>query len=373
MSVELISKGSYGCVYKGIKCNERDKIKKDEISKLQVINKFSAKEMRISEKIIRDIKDHKKYYAPIINSCRANLMEIKEDIKDCDVLDDEKDGFILNKMRYVGDKTLIKKLFDTKKNSGDELFLRQYFNTYIKLFESIKKLNDIGIIHMDLKGNNVMYLRGKPIIIDFGLSLDKDRIKTDKEDVFFVYAHDYEPWCIDITLITYIVTNKLDDIEINERELNKICDNFIDNNTCIRAIRSKKEEFKNNMKDYIENYKGKKYKELYEDLLKGSNTWDIHSLVVMYFYFLFHSYVTGESDEEKLENFNRLPNEILELLDIQQEYIITMPGKRDEKIKEKILESEKKILNMKKKHVVKIDSNKVMYKLLKKSYRELSN
>tara|TARA_B100000902_G_scaffold363765_1_gene383232 strand:+ start:154 stop:1275 length:1122 start_codon:yes stop_codon:yes gene_type:complete len=372
MSVELISKGSYGCVYKGIKCNERDKLKKDEISKLQVINKFSAKEMRISEKIIKDIKDHKKYYAPIINSCRANLMEIKEDIKDCDVLENENDGFILNKMRYVGDKTLIKKLFETKKGSGDELFLRQYFNTYIKLFDSIKKLNDIGIIHMDLKGNNVMYLSGRPIIIDFGLSLDMDRIKKDKEDVFFIYAYDYEPWCIDLALITHIVTNNLDDIEINEYELNNICEKFIDNNTSIRAIKSKKDDFKRKMKDYIENYKGKKHKDLYEDLLKGSKTWDIHSLIVMYFYFLFHAYVTGESDEEKLENFNKLPKEILELLDIQQEYIISIPGERDEKIIEKILESKKKILNIKKKEFSKINSDEAMYKLLKKSYREVS-
>lgn len=370
MSVELISKGSYGCVYKGIKCNSKEKLNKGEISKLQVLNKFSLKEMRVSEKIVKKIKNYENYCAPIINSCETDLKEISEDVKDCQVLEDG-DKFVLNKMKYVGDKTLIKKLFETKKSSSDRNFLRQYFDTYIKLFDSVKKLNDIGIIHMDLKGNNVMYLKGRPIIIDFGLSLDMDRIEKDKNDVFFVYAHDYEPWCIDLALITHIVTLNKEEEEIKDTsELNTICDNFIIHNTSIRANEKKKEDFRKKMREYIENYKGKKHKELYEDLLKGSKTWDIHSLVVMYFYFLFHGYVTGDSDAEKLEVFNNLPREIIELLDIQQEYIISIPGERDEKIKEKIIEQREKVLNMKLEKVSSnINSDNVIYKLLKKSYK----
>lgn len=368
MPVELINKGSYGCIYKGIKCNKKDKIEKDKISKLQLLNKFSTKEIRVSDKIIKKIKDYDEYYAPIIESCETDLKEVSEEVKDCEILK-EGEKFILNKIKYVGNKTLIKKLFEVKKKSNKQ-FLRHYFNTYIELFDSVKKLNDIGIIHMDLKGNNIMYTKNKPIIIDFGLSIDLDTIEKYKKDIFFVYGYDYEPWCIDLALITHIVTLNKEEEEIKDlSELNKVCDDYTNNNTSIRVTNNRKNEFNRKMKIYIENYKGKKYKELYDDLLKESNTWDIHSLVVMYFYFLFEAYVTGETDEEKIYNFNNLPKEMLNLLDIHQIYITSIPGERDKDIKEKIMKKRSELLNVKE---VVINSDNVMYKLTKKSYREVS-
>lgn len=368
MPVELINKGSYGCIYKGIKCNKNEKIEKDKISKLQLLNKFSTKEIRVSEKIIKNIKNYEEYYAPIIESCETDLKEVSEEVKDCEVLK-EGEKFILNKIKYAGDTTLIKKLFEVKKRSNKQ-FIRQYFKTYKELFESVKKLNEIGIIHMDLKGNNIMYTKNKPIIIDFGLSIDLDTIEKYKKDIFFVYGYDYEPWCIDLALITYIVTLEKEEEEIKDlTELNKVCDDFTNNNTSIRVTNNKKLEFNKKIKEFVENYKGKKHKELYDDLLKESKTWDIHSLVVMYFYFLFEAYVIGESDEEKIENFNKLPKEIIELLDIHQLYLTSIPGERDKDIEEKIMSKRKELINIKE---VVINSNEVVYKLTKKSYKELS-
>ena len=55
---ELINKGSYGCIYKpGLKCNsEQKEMKENIITKVQMINKFSIKEMEISKKIVEKIK-----------------------------------------------------------------------------------------------------------------------------------------------------------------------------------------------------------------------------------------------------------------------------------------------------------------------------
>ena len=67
MPVELINKGSYGCIYKGIKCNKNEKIEKDKISKLQLLNKFSTKEKHIVRKInMNNFKLTKTLYSVLV-------------------------------------------------------------------------------------------------------------------------------------------------------------------------------------------------------------------------------------------------------------------------------------------------------------------
>mgnify|MGYP000642525166 CR=1 FL=1 len=73
------------------------------------------------------------------------------------------------------------------------------------LYKQFQLLNDNKIIHMDVKQDNIVLkdTTNKPIIIDFGLSFDVSEFKA--PDVFFVYGYDYSPWCIDITMISYMV------------------------------------------------------------------------------------------------------------------------------------------------------------------------
>ena len=316
MKPELINQGSYGCIYKpGIKCNiEDEEIKENYISKVQINNKFAKKELLISKKIVEKIKNYDRYFSPLINFCDRDL-DIKmvgEEINKCEALKnsngeiDKEEGIILNTLKYAGDKTLYDVLMETKGNK--RVYIRECLDTLIKLLESIEKLNEIGIIHMDIKAINVLYGKNKarPIIIDFGLSCDLDNLE--KEEIFFTYGYDYVPWCIDITMITYIVENKLEKRNITEESYKehiiKVCDDFTNNN----GSALEKEKLNEKIKKYFEKYIGKKYEEMYEDLLKKAKTWDNHSIIIMYYELI--KQVFGEEEELKII-LEKMKNQIL--------------------------------------------------------------
>jgi serine/threonine protein kinase len=379
---ELISKGSYGCVYKpGIKCNVEDKIDKKIITKVQLLNKTALKEMKISDKIINKIHNYKHNYAPIISSCEVDMKEISNEVKDCEVLK-EGDHFILNKLNYAGNTTLIQMLFNIKKKSN-KLFLRHYFNSYLKLFDSIKKLNDIGIIHLDIKGNNIIYsnLHSNPIIIDFGLSLDLQLVEKQKKDVFFVYGYDYIPWCIDLALITHIVTQEIENETITDltiKQLYKVCDDFTTNNLSISN--NKRASFNQQLKLYIDDYNGKTFKDLYDTLLTYSNTWDIHSLMVMYHFFLADAFNTNNDNDNDNNNINikDIPKELLELFKIQETYLAYTPSQRIsyEDVRTSIQSQYQTIMPLintasNKLKNIKISSDSIIYKQTKNSYKQL--
>ena len=53
--------------------------------------------------------------------------------------------------------------------------------------------------------------RQKPILIDFGLSFDAPEkgVSLKIEDTpFFTYSSDFNPWCIDIIVVSYYVQKK---------------------------------------------------------------------------------------------------------------------------------------------------------------------
>jgi serine/threonine protein kinase len=316
---KLISQGSYGCVYKpGLRCNSKDKLKKNEITKLQVINRFSLKEMEISEKIISEIKDYKRYFAPIKTSCKIDIKEIGEKIRECKVVEDQEEMFILNKMDNAGSKTLITALFENKTKSKS-LYLRTYFVTFMNLLDGIEKLNNINIIHLDIKGNNVMYSSAhkNPILIDFGLSIDLDNYKKQRDDVFFTYGADYEPWCIDLGMITYIIEEGIEEYEVTERmiakHIEKVVNDYVDTNTGI--LEKHRTKLRGKLMEYFSSkFTGKKFKDVIEELVKNAKTWDLHSIVVMY-----NSFIVNAVGEDK--NIKAMINDF-------DEYITSTPDSR---------------------------------------------
>jgi len=329
---ELINQGSYGCIYKpGLKCNvEKEEKREGELTKLQILNEFSIKEMEIGKKIMEKYpKDYMEDFSPIIESCvDIDVKEIETEIKSCEALRGEKEKIVLNRMKDEGKETLSEVLINTK---SKKISVRQYFYTLLKVLESVERLNKIGIIHLDIKGNNIMYNErmGRPKIIDFGLSLDIEKIEEQEKDVFFTYAYDYEPWCIDLTIITYIIKKKKKEEKIEEGEIMKVIEDYVRNNS--NVLEEKKEGYEEELKEYFKKSIGKTYGELYKELLKNAKTWDGISILIMYNYLLMH--ITGLRENEELkkigtikeyvewleENMYKMPNERKELGELREE------------------------------------------------------
>lgn len=200
-----ISEGGYGCVYyPEIQCSGETKSVENSkyISKIQKESSASRTEEYIGS-VIKTIPNYTFYYAPIVSSCPIELSKLKQgDVKECDIF--KKYGihkkYILQKVPYIKGQSFLEFFFSKKnlntsgnpnhnKNKEALLFL---FDSFPYLIQSLKQMNEIGVIHYDLKKENVLFdiHRNIPIVIDFGLSLflPKDCLKQKVYDEKFGFV-----------------------------------------------------------------------------------------------------------------------------------------------------------------------------------------
>jgi hypothetical protein len=219
-----------------------------------------------------------------------------------------------------------------------------------------------------LKANNIIYdeLRGKPIIIDFGLSFDTSlSLPNDNDstatiqweklvDVFYIYE-DYPAWCFEINVLNYIM-NKMEPkwysdtmLVITDSIVTMLCSDFIKNSQLLTNYFSADElaSFQERLIKYMSGFIGKPFVVLATELLKSYSTWDNYSLAVIYYGII----KTNHLDVKDVMNISFF-KDFLQLL--QQTIIFALPHERksvDDIVVEfrgltnKILKKDKKNIN----------------------------
>ena len=231
---KLLGQGSYGCVYyPGISCSGKMN-KKKTVTKLQEISFYSVNEITVGKYIKKHVPKYSSMYAPIIKHCVVSFQTIHKselNIFDCKTLfpdgTNSNSSYYENDYHYSDYKAYINSAsngYNDRLDSNSERFksklntkyylmymnyvvnktFKKYFEGY-KLFhvyvvnliktslyiiKSLGLLVSVNIIHNDLHVNNILInlKNGKPIIIDFGLSMFYDKcFKYQKKTIDFEY------------------------------------------------------------------------------------------------------------------------------------------------------------------------------------------
>ena len=340
--MKLLNQGAYGCVFKpGFTCSGDKETTGRHITKIQKKKNTSDKETSIGA-VVQDISAYTKYFAPIIETCDVDLSKIKDnELQKCNFIDLENmpsTRFEINKIKYVGPKTLADYFHNKTRVSGHTLlFFKQFIHSCIVLMEASRKLTNANIIHFDLKENNIMCRpkSGRPIIIDFGLSIHAENITSPDfpfMEAFFTYGPDYAPWCIDICFLTYIVSLARKDGDwatkpVGLDEWNVVVNDFITQNNVFSQLLTSEEStaFRTAMTDYFQNVINNTYigsptwKSVYDTFIAGWKTWDSYSIAVIYFQMMkqFH-----------LDKYASTFSFMNTFLDLLKEIIVSTPDKR---------------------------------------------
>ena len=279
---KLISQGSFGCVYyPNIKCNKKEKInqhtKKKNISKLQQKDFYALNEIHIGNKI-KGIANFKNYFSPVINSCPVNLTTINPSIlENCEVLKHSvTDNFLILDIEFINN-TAFSSFLLGKKSEEIIFFLT---NSLLHLLEGINLLIKKDIIHMDLKDDNILFDidKNKPIIIDFGISIDRTTITKNMNKNFYIFGPDYYVWCIEIHCINYLLhkSNKF-----TQNAIDSIIDGYIKNNSALFHDNLKK-LFADRIDVYLKKFIGKNKNEIIDECLMSYKKWDLYSISILY-------------------------------------------------------------------------------------------
>ena len=310
---KFLNQGGYGCVFHpGVSCKEDGLLTDKYITKIQAGKDTSSREKVIGEKV-KKIKNYADYYAPILSSCAVSLSNVSDsEIKKCDIIKPDALTYAASKLRYVGKNTLAKHLLAkyTTKPIG---ISREIVATHKALLEGFKRLFAAGIIHYDVKENNVICedKTGTAIIIDFGLSIDVSEISAnDYKDAFYVYGPDYGPWCLEIAMISYVVNElkpdanvmaggyigfggatepiKWTEIVVKKEHIDRVIGDFIKKNDVITYLMTdiQREKYRVDMTQYYSKYIGKQWKEVVTELQTHSKSWDNYGLSMSYLYII---------------------------------------------------------------------------------------
>lgn len=333
--VHLINQGTYGCIYHpGINC----KGKKENIryvTKIQKNEKTIKNELNIGEKV-RKIKGYTRLFAPIIKDCNVSISKsYLEEIKKCKPLKIESSAdlaneYLITKLRFVGNTNIRDYLLSVddvlsthngssigvnkqKKTMEPKKQMKRIKTAHKFLLSSIKKLLKVGIVHYDIKYNNIMFdiKSNNPVMIDFGISLDIDKLKTDPvkdsdqlKQMFYAYDT-YPYWCIDICAMNYLFQMDVIEGQISQKEIDEIWNVFVYgfsqenekneeriSNDIFTTLFFESNKLIENMKiqwiEFMTQFIGKPWKDYYNYIIENRiyETWDIYSIEVVFMFIL---------------------------------------------------------------------------------------
>ncbi len=347
--IHIIGQGTYGCVYRpNIDCKTDEIGSRNYLSKIQRKDKTSKNEIKLGKKITTSLPEssYNSRFAPILESCPVNIGKMEQQrFSTCKMIvqgknNIQKTGLMSNKLNYVGKSTLgnyleseLMQNHKTKKNAV--VYCKKIAETHLYLLKSIEILNNIGILHLDLKHNNIMFddVRGVPIIIDFGLSYDSKHLDIPtyiKEDTkpFGITVPFYIPWTIETVLLSYLANElKGKGSHIQEEKLQmpfdkiamfkELCSEYVKKNGLLQSKKLFKEEEKETYKkmlySWVESWKGKTWRNVWVILSNSHKTWDNYSLCALYLIEMQISGLLQISDIHKDEHNSFLKKYVLVL------------------------------------------------------------
>lgn len=324
MDSTFLGQGSYGCIYKTkLKCIDQQNSSKhlphNVLSKIYSHKKYATREIMIG-KYITQIPNYEQYFSPVLQNCNASLAEIHaKDIEKCNLIsglsrhpkEDEEPTYYTTTTKYIKGQTLSNYLNTYKKTHAHipHTIDNKIFYIYTCLINSITELNSHNIIHFDLSEQNIiMDTTDRPIIIDFGMSITPNKIKTVEEFKYefghykYRYTNSptkkgqldlYDPWCVEIIILLHLNSTPSDStpsdtstIILNEKHIENIkslSDSYIN------LLQMEKKHF---TQDEIAKYKeskntlyetliGKTAYEASQELLKTSIHWDKYAITMI--------------------------------------------------------------------------------------------
>lgn len=292
----LVNQGAYGCLYHpGLRCNGSPMDDLRYATKLVVQDEVAENEVAVGN-AVKNIVNYSVNFVPVIDTCTVNLGRVRQNnphvLDRCDIVtvteQTPKPKFVLMKMPYID--SLYFYDYIGRMGSNKKKIISCIFDTYTYLIESIERLVEHGIVHYDLKLQNIlMNLKtDTPIIIDFGLSMIVPKNMNVGAPFwqlhFYKYSPEYYVWPLEAHVINYL-WNKAPDPDggLSRADVEAICDTYVNANHALNIFSTGfRARYRKACMDQCNQWVGVPRPAACAGLAAGWHTWDNYSLSIAY-------------------------------------------------------------------------------------------
>ena len=305
---KLLSQGGFGCVYyPGIKCDGKTDPRKNVVTKLQRRNFNADNEIKIG-KLVRRIPNYRLFYLPVVKSCPVSLREIDNSvISECEIVSrSDKLKYVLMEIPYVSNLPFFGIISDV--SVGKKRLILTMTESFRFLLDAIGYLLDDGIVHFDIKGENILYntVSNEPQLIDFGISIPINEIGAKNlKDYFYTYAPEYYVWPMEVHIINFLLheTKK----ELTYRDAASIATSYANSNSALNVFSPDfRRMYLENCKKTADIYVGVPRKDALSTLIGMYGTWDCYALSVMYLKSLKYLFAEGFHHNPMIIRFSQI-------------------------------------------------------------------
>jgi hypothetical protein len=266
------------------KDNDKDKDKKKKTTHKIVTLDFCVRNELTNINKIKKILDYKNYYYICENSSELKITSLTDDIR-----------HIKSSIKIKSDETVLMKFEDRgliylknylKTFGGSALssFTKYIFTIidfYQHLLKSISLLVEQQIVHNHINFDSIVVDKHfVPLLSNFTFSIDTSNVHNIKH-FFIAYDPSFLEWPLEIHLLSYLLTNKLNSLSSSNIE-NIIHDVLKDHHILKTFGDSVVSSFRVEALNYFKRYVNKSYECILADCLQYSCTWDNYALSIMF-------------------------------------------------------------------------------------------
>lgn len=276
-----------GCVFYFF--NEfENRIKKQKKYKIVTLDFFTENELT-NQKIIRKIYEHNMRYHLYENNKELRITELDENSTNIRSNVIRKDNTML--LEYEVQELIYLKTY-LKNSEHPSKYILTLINFYKHLLNSLHLLVDNHIFHNHINFDSIVINKSEyPLLTNFSFSIDVSSkyISQNIKRFIIAYDHEYLEWPIELHILSYLLTNKLE--SLSSYNIETIVNDIVNNNTILKMFGdSFVSLYKDESLKYFKKYVNKSYDYVLTDILQFSNTWDNYALSILFLRILIDVY-----------------------------------------------------------------------------------
>jgi serine/threonine protein kinase len=175
---KFLASGAYGCIfYPHLKCKDVNNIKNGVGKVFPDVDAYEA-ELDIVKGIEKKIDPTNKFTVSVLGSCDIHYYRATDNVSKCDLIEQDKQPSDFKQIIYKYSGKSLQSILSNKKAKGTVPKFMKLFRMFGPIVEGLEKMNKSKFVHCDIKPDNLMVIKDKMYLIDFGILCQEDEVFT---------------------------------------------------------------------------------------------------------------------------------------------------------------------------------------------------